>query len=107
MHTGQVIIRFSCEDAKFVDVTALTMCRISKNNYLILAEEGNTIKRVQIDATAELEVHHISKMTLQSEKEVKIVLEFEPIEMYRVVAILREDRLVVIDLAKMEVSANI
>jgi hypothetical protein len=46
-------------------------------------------------------------MTLPSEKEVKIVLELEPIDMYCVVAVLREDRLVVIDLLKMEVSANI
>lgn len=83
------------------------MCRIQNKNYLIIAEEGNTIKRVQIDASIELEAEHISKMTVQSEKEVKIVLEFEPIEMYRVVAVLREDRLVVIDLAKMEVFANI
>ena len=83
------------------------MCRIQNKNYLIIAEEGNTIKRVQIDASIELEAEHISKMTLQSEKEVKIVLEFEPIETYRVVAVLREDRLVVIDLAKMEVFANI
>ena len=85
----------------------MTMCRIQNKNYLIIAEEGNTIKRVQIDASIELEAEHISKMTVQSEKEVKIVLEFEPIEMYRVVAVLREDRLVVIDLAKMEVFANI
>ena len=85
----------------------MTMCRIQNKNYLIIAEEGNTIKRVQIDASIELEAEHISKMTLQSEKEVKIVLDFEPIEMYRVVAVLREDRLVVIDLAKMEVFANI
>ena len=85
----------------------MTMCRIQNKNYLIIAEEGNTIKRVQIDASIELEAEHISKMTLQSEKEVKIVLEFEPIETYRVVAVLREDRLVVIDLAKMEVFANI
>lgn len=66
-----------------------------------MAEEGLNIKRVEIDVTTEIENENIEKITIESKNEIKIILEFQLIEKYRVVAVLREDRLVVIDLKNM------